>query len=173
MEGCWCWLLAAGASPRLCLLFGIDYRAAPADTFHRPTHLFLAAMFPDICRKVWRPLVEAWLTSFCRVWRLRALPARAVVWHWCAWSAVCRCPSVYDMSSCCSCTQKMKLGLQAACSVFKGLETYCGKSDKDSFKLAKDVASWITPAALMKGVGQLEVWCGMLMLISLAGTGSR
>ena len=68
---------------------------------------------------------------------------------------------------------KTELGLQMACSVFKGLETYCGKSDKDSFKLVKDVASWITPAALMKGVGQLEIWCGMLMLISLAGTGSR
>jgi hypothetical protein len=37
------------------------------DTFHQPTHLFLASMFPDICRKVWRPLVEKYVALACKV----------------------------------------------------------------------------------------------------------
>jgi len=37
------------------LLAGIN---KTTDTFHKPTHLFLANMFPDICKKVWGPIVE-------------------------------------------------------------------------------------------------------------------
>jgi len=106
------------------LLSGVN---KTTDSFHRPTHLFLASMFPDICRKVWRPLVEKSLTGVCKL----------------------------------------------ACTVFKGLEGYCGKNDDKSYKLARDVAAGITPAGMMKFVGQIETWCGMFMLISLAGTGSR
>lgn len=120
-------VLRVGLTFCLAIVFLLSGVNKTTDTFHRPTHLFLASMFPDICRKVWRPFVEAWLTSLC----------------------------------------------QAVCSIFKGLETYCGKTDTRSFKLAKDVAAWVTPAALMKGIGQLEIWCAMLLLISLAGTGSR
>ena len=83
------------------LLSGVN---KTTDSFHRPTHLFLASMFPDICRKVWRPLVEKSLTGVCKL----------------------------------------------ACTVFKGLEGYCGKNDDKSYKLARDVAAGITPAGMMK-----------------------
>jgi hypothetical protein len=31
------------------------------------------------------------------------------------------------------------------------------------------LASRLTPARMMHAIGQLEIWCGMFMLISLAG----
>lgn len=120
-------VLRVGLTFFLAIIFLLSGVNKTTDSFHRPTHLFLASMFPDICKKVWRPLVQKWLNFLC----------------------------------------------QLVCKVFKGLETYCGKAENNSFQLAKDVASWITPSSMMKSIGQLEIWCGMLMLISLAGTGSR
>jgi len=120
-------VLRVGLTFFLAIVFLLSGVNKTTDSFHRPTHLFLASMFPDICRKVWRPLVEKYVAYFCKL----------------------------------------------ACRVVPALASYCGKLDDSSFKLAQDVASWVTPSAMMKSIGQLEIWCGMLMMISLAGTGSR
>jgi hypothetical protein len=120
-------VLRVGLTFFLAIVFLLSGVNKTSDSFHRPTHLFLASMFPDICRKVWRPVVEKSVNMCCRL----------------------------------------------VCKVFKGLESYCGRIDDKTFKLARDVAASVTPTALMTFVGQIEVWCGMFMLISLAGTGSR
>jgi len=120
-------VLRVGLTFFLAVIFLLSGLNKTTDSFHRPTHLFLASMFPDICRKVWRPIVEKFVTFLCH----------------------------------------------AACRVFQGLESYCGKLEGGSYQMAADAAACLTPSSMMKTIGQVEIWCGMLMLISLAGTGSR
>ncbi|EKX38172.1 hypothetical protein GUITHDRAFT_154781 [Guillardia theta CCMP2712] len=124
-------VLSAIVRVSLTLLLSLTFLLAGINktnpTFHKPTHLFLANMFPDICNKVWKPIFEKALTSTCRF----------------------------------------------CCKYFSFLKNTCGQRDDGSFTLPKSISAMVTPASFMHSIGQVEVSCAMLMLISLAGTGSR